>query len=64
MTLIVLPTNPIDRQRLTENPKDLYYGHWPEVPPFAAVPVEDAGAAVRSFCRHGRLSPQLQWVDV
>lgn len=41
-----------------------YYGHWSEFPPSAAVPVEDAVEAVRYFCEHGKLSPQLSWVEV
>jgi hypothetical protein len=41
-----------------------YYGHLTEFLPSAAVPVEDAVEAVRYFCEHGELSPQLSWVEV
>ncbi|MGW4947482.1 Imm1 family immunity protein [Actinoplanes sp. NPDC004185] len=42
----------------------LYYGHWSEFPPSAAVPTADAFEAVRYFCEHGRLSPLISWVEV
>ncbi|WP_285470917.1 Imm1 family immunity protein [Actinoplanes sp. NBRC 101535] len=41
-----------------------YFGHWTGFPPSAALPVEDAVEAVRYFCEHGELSPQVDWVEV
>lgn len=41
-----------------------YHGHWTEFPLSRAVPVEDAVEAVRYFCKHGELSPLLDWVEV
>ncbi|WP_164842324.1 Imm1 family immunity protein [Actinoplanes solisilvae] len=41
-----------------------YYGHWSEFPPSAAVPIAEAVEAVRYFCRHGKLSPLMNWAEV
>lgn len=52
------------RRRDDENFVFHYFGHWSEFPPSTAVPVEDAVEAVRYFCEHGELSPQVDWVEV
>lgn len=41
-----------------------YYGHLSEFPRSAAVPIAEAVEAVRYFCRHGKLSPLMNWVEV
>jgi hypothetical protein len=52
------------RRRDDEGVAFSYLGHRTEFPPSAAVRVADAVEAVRYFCEHGELSPQVDWVEV